>query len=380
MRSVLKPIEPRRLLERGTAPADFAFAIIIKFTDRAIELSSHVCVSSKMKVVAFALVLMPLICGAAEPLLPMAEGTTWNYELVQERPSASLDLTEPNEQERLSVSYRVGGTAKIDNKDLRRLEIYRGDTLDTVDLIAVEERGLICPARVLPEGAIIKLIPPQMMLSTPLKTGTKWDFDGTIGDTKVNQRYEIVGEEDVDVPAGKFHAWRIHCEQILPTPATIDRWFVPTTGFVKVETAVKGPSGGVLQKSSLSLKEPPKVTSAPQKNSPPQPEKLSAGVSNEPRGEFKTDFKSDAPAIYARWRGQGLPDHAKIRASFIADNVADVSADYEIDEASAVAPTPNSSGTFTLSQPEGGWAPGNYRVEFFLNDAPTETVKFKISK
>ena len=333
-----------------------------------------------MKVVAFALVLMPLICGAAEPLLPMAEGTTWNYELVQERPSASLDLTEPNEQERLSVSYRVGGTAKIDNKDLRRLEIYRGDTLDTVDLIAVEERGLICPARVLPEGAIIKLIPPQMMLSTPLKTGTKWDFDGTIGDTKVNQRYEIVGEEDVDVPAGKFHAWRIHCEQILPTPATIDRWFVPTTGFVKVETAVKGPSGGVLQKSSLSLKEPPKVTSAPQKNSPPQPEKLSAGVSNEPRGEFKTDFKSDAPAIYARWRGQGLPDHAKIRASFIAGNVADVSADYEIDEASAVAPTPNSSGTFTLSKPEGGWAPGNYRVEFFLNDAPTETVKFKISK
>src|SRR5207302_9017336 len=119
MRSVLKPIKPRRLLERGTAPADFAFAIIIKFTDRAIELSSHVCVSSKMKVVAFALVLMPLICGAAEPLLPMAEGTTWNYELVQERPSASLDLTEPDEQERLSVSYRVGGTAKIDNRDLR---------------------------------------------------------------------------------------------------------------------------------------------------------------------------------------------------------------------------------------------------------------------
>src|SRR5205823_4275250 len=111
MRSVLKPIKQRRLLERGTAPADFAYAIIIKFTDRAIELSSHACVSSKMKVIAFALVLMPLICGAAEPLLPMAEGTTWNYELVQERPSASLDLTEPNEQERLSVSYRVGGTA-----------------------------------------------------------------------------------------------------------------------------------------------------------------------------------------------------------------------------------------------------------------------------
>ena len=332
-----------------------------------------------MKIVVSALVLMPLICGAAEPLLPTAEGTTWNYELVQERPSDSLDLTEPNERERLSVSYRLGGIEKIYNKDLRRFEIYRSDTLETVDLIAIEERGIVCPARAQPQGGIIKLIPPQMMLSTPLKTGTSWDFDGTIGDTKVNQRYKIHGEEDVDVPAGKFHAWRIHCEQTLPGPATIDRWFVSGTGFVKVETTVKGPSGGVLQKSSLTLKELPKVASVP-KNTIPQSEKLSAGVSSKPAGDFKTDFKSNTPAIYARWHGQGLPDHAKIHAVFIAENVADVSADYKIDETSAVAPTPNSNGTFTLSRPKGGWAPGNYRVEFFVDDQPAETVKFKFSK
>jgi hypothetical protein len=354
--------------------------MIIKFSIRAIELSSHACVSPKMKVAVLALVMMPLVRAAAEPILPTAEGTTWNYELVQERPSDSLDLTEPNEEERFAVTYRLGGIEKIDNKDLQRLEIYRGDTLDSIDFIAVEESGIICPARTNPQGAIIKLIPPQVMLSTPLKTGTSWNFDGTIGDTKVKQRYEIVGEEDVDVPAGKFHAWRIHCEQTLPGPATIDRWFVPGTGFVKVETIVKGPSGGALQKSSLTLKEPPKVAAAPQKNATTQPMKLSTGVSSKPSGEFKTDFKADAPAIYARWRGQGLAAHAKIRAVFIAENVADVSADYEIDDSSAVAPTPNSSGTFTLSQPEGGWAPGNYRVEFYVDDQPGETVKFKISK
>jgi hypothetical protein len=65
---------------------------------------------------------------------------------------------------------------------------------------------------------------------------------------------------------------------------------------------------------------------------------------------------------------------------FIAANVADVSADYEIDESSATAPTPNSRGTFTLAKPEEGWATGNYRVEFFVDDQPAETVKFKISK
>jgi hypothetical protein len=334
-----------------------------------------------MKIALLVLVLMPFICGAAElPLLPTTEGTTWNYDLVREKPSDDLDLTQPNEVEHLGVIYRLGGIEKIDNKDLHRLEIYRGDTLESVDLIAMEEGGISCPARVDSQGATTKLVPPQVMLATPLKTGNSWNFDGTIGNTKVNQRYEIAGEEDVEVPAGKFHAWRIHCEQISPAPATIDRWFVPGTGFVKVETVVKAPSGGVLQKSSLNLTERPKVTSAPKKNPAPGSEKFSAGVSSEPTGEFKAELKADTPAIYARWRGHGLPDHAKIRAVFIGENVADVSADYEIDESSAVAPTPNANGIFTLSRPEDGWAPGNYRVEFFVDDEPAEKVKFKVSK
>ncbi len=355
--------------------------MIINFNDRAIELSSHAFVSSKMKVAVFAVALLPLISGADEPpLLPTTEGMTWNYDLVQEKPSEGFDVTVPNEEDHLAVSYRVGGIEKIDDKDLQRLEIYRGDTLESVDFIAVEDRGITCPARADSQGAITKLVPPQIMLATPLKTGTSWDFDASIADTKVSQHYEIAGEEDVDVPAGKFHAWRIHSEQTSPAPATIDRWFVPGTGFVKVETVAKAPSGGVLQKSSLILKEPPKVAAAPQKNAAPQPQKLSAGVSSEPKGEFQNEFKAEVPAIYAHWHGQGLPEQAKIRAVFIAENVADVSADSEIDESSAVAPTPYASGTFTLSKPAEGWAPGNYRVEFYLNDALTETVKFKISK
>ena len=329
---------------------------------------------------ALALAICPLTCGLAEPLIPTAEGTTWNYEMVQEKPSASLDLTEPNEQEQFTVTYRLGGMEKIDNKDLRRLEIYRGETLDSVDFIAVEEHGIVCPARADDKGGITKFNPPQIMLSAPLKSGTHWNFDGTIGDTKVKQRCEIAGEENVDVPAGKFRAWRIDCQQTAPAPATIDRWFVSGTGFVKVETAVKGESGGTLQKTSLRLKELSKATAAPKKNSTVQSEKFSASVSNEPSGEYKTEFKTNTPAIYAHWRGRGLGDHAEIRASFIAENVADVSADYEIDETKAVVSKPDSNGTFTLSKPEGGWTPGNYRVEFYVDDELAQTVKFKISK
>ena len=333
-----------------------------------------------MKIAVSALVLMPLICGAAEPLLPTAEGTTWNYDLVQEKPSDSLDLTEPNEREQIAVTYRLGGIQKIDNKDLQRLEIYRGDTLDSIDLIAVEERGIVCPARANPQGAITKFIPPQMMLSAPVTKGKHWKFEGTVGETEVSQDYETVGEEDIAVPAGKFHAWRIHCEQTSPRSASIDRWFVPGTGFVKVVTTINGPSGLLLQKTSLDLTEPPKIKAQPKAKSATESRKLSVGLSKEPAGDFTTSFASSTPVIYARWQGSGLHVPANIRAVLIAEAVANVGTGYEMEEDSAVAPASDSRGALTLDRPDEGWVPGNYRVDFFVDDAPAGTVKLKISK
>jgi hypothetical protein len=331
-----------------------------------------------MKFLALLVLLAPPIAAGAETLIPMAEGTTWDYELVQEKPSSALDLTEPNERTHFNVSYRLGGSENIDNKDLRRLEIYRGDELESVDLIAIEEHGIVCPARTDPRGAVTKLIPPQTMIAAPVKAGTRWKFEGTIGDTKVSQNYEITGEEEIEVPAGKFRAWRIHCEQTLPSTATIDRWFVPGTGFVRVASVIKGDSGVVAQKTWMNLKGLPKITAS--KNSAQSSDRLSAEVSNDPQGEAKTEFKVDSAAIYARWHGRGLPKTANIRAVFIADNVTDVTADYQIDEIETTAAAPNSGGTFELSRPEGGWADGDYRVEFFVNEEAAQTIKFKITK
>ncbi|HZR78260.1 MAG TPA: hypothetical protein VFA58_03585 [Chthoniobacterales bacterium] len=329
----------------------------------------------------FALVLLPLLSRADEPIFPTTEGLTWHYEMKQERPAEGFDLTEPNEEQEFEVSYRLGATEKIDNAELRRLEVYRGEKLENVDLIAIEERGIMCPARRDAKGNLIKLVPPQQMLSLPLKAGVSWNFDGTVGETKVSQRYQIAGEEDVQVPAGKFHAWRITCAQLSPSKGVIERWFVPGVGFVKIDTAVKGASGGVIQKTSLKLKEAPKVAAAPEAETSHETDgKLSAGVSNERNGQFKTEFKSDVPAIYARWVGHDLKPNAEIKATFIAESVADTPPGSQIDDAKAVAPKPDSGATFTLAKPEKGWIPGDYRVEFFVNGQPAATVKFKIVK
>jgi hypothetical protein len=356
------------------------WATLVRFRKRAIELSFHAFVSSTVKFFALATFLASLSGLAAEPLFPTAEGTTWHYELIREKPSQSLDLTEPNVQERFAVSYRMGGIERADNRELQRFELYRGDTLDSVDLIAIEENGIVCPARIDSQGALIKLIPPQQMVATPLEKGKRWKFDGTVADKKVIQEYEISGEEDVDVPAGKFHAWRIHCEQTSPATATIDRWFVPGTGFVKVATVVKGASGVAAEKTWMNLEELPKVVLAPRTKLDAEPYKFLAGVSTERTGEYKNDFKLDFPAIYARWHGRELPDHAKVRVVFIAESVANIAPDSQVDEMETTAPTANSGGTFTISRPDVGWDPGNYRLEFYIDDTLADTVKFKIVK
>ena len=328
---------------------------------------------------ALLLAICPLSYLVAESLIPTTEGTTWNYEMVEEKPNDSLDLEEPTTKERFPVSYRIGGIEKIEGKALWRLEVYRGDALENVDLITVNEQGVVCSARMDQNGALIKFDPPQTMVATPLKKGTAWNFDGKIGERKVTQHYEIVGQEDVDLAAGKFHAWRIHCEQSQPNAAKIDRWFVPGTGFVRVVTQIDSSSGGLLQKTVLELKQPPKIATTVSDQKSAQA-KLSVGLSPQPIGEFASTYKSDAPAICARWQGRNLRAGATVRAEWIAEKVDGVDPDDEIDEATAVVETANSHGVFTLSQPTGGWTPGNYRVDFYLDGKLAGTAKAKIVK
>ena len=108
-----------------------------------------------MKIAAALLALWPMFCAAADPSFPSAEGTTWNYEMIEEHPNADFDLTDPTEEEHFAVSYRIGATEKIEDKDLQRLEIYRGDALETVDLIAIDEEGISCPARMIADRSIV---------------------------------------------------------------------------------------------------------------------------------------------------------------------------------------------------------------------------------
>src|ERR1700676_5351923 len=155
----------------------------------------------------------------AAPIIPTTNGTTWEYIMTQEAGEGFGFLNlQPGEdgKVRLPVFYRIDGTQKIDGKDLLKFEMHRTGLVTNTDLVTVDDRGIVCLARIDHDGGLTKMSPAQTMVAAPLKTGTTWNYDTTIGGAKVHQHYEVIGEEDVDLPAGKFHAFHIRAVQTVP--------------------------------------------------------------------------------------------------------------------------------------------------------------------
>src|SRR6266700_733626 len=302
----------------------------------------------------------------AAPVIPTAPGTSWRYNMTEE---IGKGLNLPNVK------------ADADGKGLLKFEMHRAGTITNTDLLAVDEHGITCWARVNLDGELVKFTPPQTMIAAPLKKGAGWDFDGQAGDMKVQQHYDVLGEEKIDVTAGKFQTFRIHGEQTTPNRMTIDRWFAPGVGIVKDVTTMQGAKGDFLQRISLELAEEPKIVERPEVKLDTTPKRLSVSLAKDRFGKPTTTFSSNTPEIYARWQGQRLRQGANVKAVWIAENIGEeFPQDYKVDEASAVAATPTGRGAFTLARPEDGWMPGDYRVEFYVDNVLVDALKMKIAQ
>ena len=309
---------------------------------------------------------------------------TWNYNMTQKLgegvrlPDHKADA---GGKFHAAAVYRLDGRETLEGEDLLKFEMIRGGVVTNTDLIRLDERGVVCLARIGVNGEMTKLAPPQILVGTPLQVGTAWDFDGNISGSKVHQHYEIIGEEDVDVPAGKFRAFHIRGDQRSPIPLTIHRWFVNGTGIVKDVTETRTEAGALVRRITLELKSLPQIADRPEIKPIQGVQSLTATLGKEPMGKPVANFSSSTPKIYARWQGHGLREHAKIRAVWIAEDIGvDAPRDYTADEARTTATAPDSHGIFTLLRPDNGWTPGDYRMEFYVDEALAGTVKAKVSK
>ena len=335
----------------------------------------------------------------ADQLLPTAEGTTWEYESTE----ALTGTASVN-----SVVTVRAGKQLLDGKEVVKLETLSGSVVSKTELVSAGESGIACLARSGKDGKIAKLNPPEPIIAAPLEVGAAWELESEVAGITMHQHCTVVAKEGVVVPAGKFQAFHLQCEGASLMSIKLDRWFVPGTGFVKETTVVRGP--GLVQRVALELNKITPSLAAPTRAEPPpesspksaaavapatpsepaaNPEekpaapskKLTVEVSGDPAGGLKTEFKSDAANIYVRWHGHGLPEGAKVRVAWVAEDVGDlVEPNFVIDETETVAATPNTSARFTLGRPPDGWAEGKYRLEFYVDDLPVETVKVNIAK
>ncbi|MFL6583701.1 MAG: hypothetical protein ACJ8KU_04215 [Chthoniobacterales bacterium] len=363
----------------------------------------------------FAAIALSRGATAAEPLLPATEGTTWRYAVVDQTDGAA-----PNENR--VVTVRIAGTHGWEGKRLLMFETLNGDAIAKTELLEIGEHGVVCYARGVRNELLAKVDPPETFLPADLKVGKAWETEGLVNDIRLHQHFTVAAEEDVYVPAGRFHAFRLHSEGNALMAVAVDRWFVPGVGFVKDVATMRGPGGALLQRTTVELQARPEVvplptpaptptpTATPQpmpsgtphptpsehksdesgvESSAPSPEipappdgkRLVVDVSDDPAGGQKTEFHSDVTNIYVRWHGRGLPEKARVRIAWVAEDVGDiVEPNFVVDQTETVAPAPDSSARFTLGRPEDGWAEGKYRVEFYINDALEETIHVRIVK
>ena len=200
----------------------------------------------------------------AESMVPTAEGTTWKYRMTQEF-GAGVRVNDPSVKPdadgkvRLPVTITVTGSEKIDGVEVQRFEMRRQDRLQVIQFIQVNEEGMFEVARGDESGERIELSPPQNILRFPLKVGETWEYHGQGAGEQVDETYEIVARESVQVPAGKFEAYHVRVIGTQPFNSVVDRWYVPNLGEVKDVTEVRRPNGAMLQRLTLELIEPPRI-------------------------------------------------------------------------------------------------------------------------
>jgi hypothetical protein len=95
--------------------------------------------------------------------------------------------------------------------------------------------------------------------------------------------------------------------------------------------------------------------------------------------EVTTFPASTATKVFASFRTWGVRGGDKIRGVWIAEDVGSVApANTKIDEATVTLEGDTDTGFFSLSRPNKGWPPGQYRVEIYANDVLATKVQFSI--
>jgi hypothetical protein len=316
----------------------------------------------------FRAILAGLVLGAsviqAEWPIPNADGTTWQYALTRE------GETEPG-----TLTRQIFAPRNPDEQNTLRIETTVNGVIHSTEFLKNDGQAILTTAHRGAGGNTEAFDPPITILPGDLNFGAEWNYRGPVAGLDLNLPLKIVGEGEIEVPAGKFRALHFRGEKNDGFYTVADFWFVRGIGSIKETVTQRSPSGDLLSRNTIELVKLPALHQA----EPAEKKKLEASISTSSEGDPLNVISDDALQIVARWRGHGLRRNARIRAVWIAQDTGIAPVDFKVDEATAVAPIGSAFGKFTLNRPPDGWATGKYRVEFYVDDELAETVELTIT-
>ncbi|MGQ0659052.1 MAG: hypothetical protein ACT4NU_13370 [Chromatiales bacterium] len=96
-------------------------------------------------------------------------------------------------------------------------------------------------------------------------------------------------------------------------------------------------------------------------------------------GTDKHQFSPDTPKIFLLATLADVPSGTKLKSVWVAEKTTVAPPDYEIDSAELTGGGDSNKVTFSLSRPDAGWPPGEYRVELFIDGQPAGSVRFTVT-
>jgi len=168
---------------------------------------------------------------------PVKQGSTWTYQMIIPQIGSGDVQTRTQVVTVTKVTKDKTGTlAVLDYREDDKpafTEKYR-ITANMVNRIAAGFQ------------AGEKLVPPFPLIRFPLTVDKTWSWKGKIvqktGAGGAEATMSVTGPEEIVVPAGKFMAYQVHCEQVLmgqldgkPKRVSLpaDYWFAPGVGLVQ---------------------------------------------------------------------------------------------------------------------------------------------------
>lgn len=140
-------------------------------------------------------------------------------------------LSESTDGPTVQLVIRISDIDKIDGQAiLARVEQIRGDIVWSTEDLSCTAQGIF-RHRI----GSLEISPPLCLLSFPVKQGQSWEGEIRISKKRGLASCRVFGEEEVEVPAGKYEAVVVQMEIQMEgeSKAWLTSWYAPGIGLVK---------------------------------------------------------------------------------------------------------------------------------------------------